>query len=177
MWTSAGFNHPRRAGLESATMPVLDFYHCIVFPIHDSEGHLVAYAGRSIDGSEPRYLCPPGFRKSQAVFNLHRTARECLAAGNKLEPWLWRHQTAAGARRVPAGGHRRCWQRQNRPKWRRFIPALTVNASSRRSLLKTGLVRRRLASRYTALIVSRSAGYPTQSSVKALCQGWMRANE
>jgi DNA primase len=44
----------------------------IVFPIHDSEGHLVAYAGRSIDGSEPRYLFPPGFRKSQVIFNLHR---------------------------------------------------------------------------------------------------------
>ena len=46
--------------------------HRIVFPIHDSEGQLVAYAGRSIDGSEPRYLFPPGFRKSQVVFNLHR---------------------------------------------------------------------------------------------------------
>ena len=44
----------------------------IVFPIHDSEGELVAYAGRSIDGSEPRYLFPPGFCKSQVVFNLHR---------------------------------------------------------------------------------------------------------
>jgi DNA primase len=37
--------------------------HRIVFPIHDSEGQLVAYAGRSIDDSEPRYLFPPGFRK------------------------------------------------------------------------------------------------------------------
>ena len=34
----------------------------------------MAYAGRSIDGSEPRYLFPPGFRKSQVVFNLHRAA-------------------------------------------------------------------------------------------------------
>src|SRR5262249_36561873 len=48
----------------------------IVFPIHDSEGRLVAYAGRSIDGSEPRYLFPSGFRKSQVVFNLHRTGAE-----------------------------------------------------------------------------------------------------
>jgi DNA primase len=46
--------------------------HRIVFPIHDCDGQLVAYAGRSIDGSEPRYLFPPGFRKSQVVFNLHR---------------------------------------------------------------------------------------------------------
>jgi DNA primase len=47
----------------------------IVFPIHDSDGQLVAYAGRSIDGSEPRYLFPPGFRKSQVVFNFHRAVR------------------------------------------------------------------------------------------------------
>jgi Toprim-like/DNA primase catalytic core, N-terminal domain len=46
----------------------------IVFPIHDDEGNLIAYAGRSIDGSGPRYLFPPGFRKSQVVFNLHRAA-------------------------------------------------------------------------------------------------------
>jgi hypothetical protein len=41
----------------------------IVFPIHDQEGQLVAYAGRSLDGGEPRYLFPPGFHKSQVVFN------------------------------------------------------------------------------------------------------------
>src|SRR5215472_3018835 len=54
-------------------------HHRIVFPIHDSAGRLVAYAGRSIDGSEPRYLFPPGFRKSQVVFDLHRAVEE--AAG------------------------------------------------------------------------------------------------
>jgi len=51
--------------------------HRVVFPIHDSEGQLVAYAGRSIDGSEPRYLFPPNFRKSQVVFNLHRRGGDC----------------------------------------------------------------------------------------------------
>jgi DNA primase len=50
--------------------------HRIVFPIHDREGRLAAYAGRSTDGCEPRYLFPPGFRKSQVVFNLHRVIRE-----------------------------------------------------------------------------------------------------
>src|SRR5215510_396902 len=44
----------------------------MVFPIHDEGGELVAYAGRTMDGREPRYLLPPGFRKSQVVFNLHR---------------------------------------------------------------------------------------------------------
>lgn len=44
----------------------------MVFPIHDERGELVAYAGRTLDGREPRYLFPPGFHKSQVVFNLHR---------------------------------------------------------------------------------------------------------
>src|SRR5262249_47014420 len=48
----------------------------ILFPIHDARGELVAYAGRAVDGSEPRYLFPPAFRKSQVVFNLHRAVRE-----------------------------------------------------------------------------------------------------
>jgi DNA primase len=50
--------------------------HRIVFPIHDQEGQLVAYAGRSLDDGEPRYLFPPGFHKSQVVFNLHRAVWE-----------------------------------------------------------------------------------------------------
>ena len=36
----------------------------IVIPIHNPKGELVAYAGRSIDGSEPRYKFPAGFHKS-----------------------------------------------------------------------------------------------------------------
>jgi len=50
----------------------------MVFPIHNVGGELVAYAGRTMDGREPRYLFPPGFHKSQVVFNLHR-AVECAA--------------------------------------------------------------------------------------------------
>ena len=38
-------------------------HHRVVFPVHDSQGQLVAYVGRSLDGSQPRYLFPPGFRK------------------------------------------------------------------------------------------------------------------
>jgi DNA primase len=44
----------------------------IVIPIHNEHGELVAYAGRSIDGSEPRYKLPAGFHKSLELFNLHR---------------------------------------------------------------------------------------------------------
>ena len=46
----------------------------VAFPIQDEQGQLVGYAGRSVDGRDPRYLFPPGFRKSQVVFNLYRAA-------------------------------------------------------------------------------------------------------
>ena len=48
----------------------------IVIPVHNAAGELVAYAGRSIDGTEPRYKFPPGFRKSLELFNLHRVKGE-----------------------------------------------------------------------------------------------------
>jgi len=44
----------------------------VVIPIRNEKGELVAYAGRAIDGSEPKYRFPAGFRKSQVLFNLHR---------------------------------------------------------------------------------------------------------
>jgi DNA primase len=46
----------------------------VVVPIRNEAGELVAYAGRSLEGEEPRYLFPRGFQKSQVLFNLHRLA-------------------------------------------------------------------------------------------------------
>ena len=46
----------------------------VVVPIHDEKGFLVAYAGRSVDQTEPKYRFPPRFRKSLVLFNLHRAA-------------------------------------------------------------------------------------------------------
>jgi len=48
----------------------------IVIPIHNADGELVAYAGRTIDGSEPRYKFPAGFHKSLELYNLHRVTGE-----------------------------------------------------------------------------------------------------
>jgi len=48
----------------------------IVIPIHNGKGELLAYAGRAIDGSEPRYKFPAGFHKSLELFNLHRVIGE-----------------------------------------------------------------------------------------------------
>ena len=46
----------------------------LVIPIHNERGELVAYCGRSLDGTQPRYRFPCGFTKSEFVFNLHRAA-------------------------------------------------------------------------------------------------------
>lgn len=47
----------------------------VVIPIHNAKGELVAYAGRAIDDSEPRYKFPVGFHKVE-LFNLHRVLVE-----------------------------------------------------------------------------------------------------
>jgi DNA primase len=46
----------------------------LVIPIHNERGELVAYCGRAVDGTQPRYRFPSGFTKSEFVFNLHRAA-------------------------------------------------------------------------------------------------------
>jgi len=51
----------------------------IAIPINNVEGKVVAYAGRFIgEPSEdtPKYKLPPGFRKSQELFNLDRAIKE-----------------------------------------------------------------------------------------------------
>jgi DNA primase len=49
----------------------------LVIPIHSAHGELIAYCGRSVDQMQPRYRVPPGFAKSEVLFNMHRaTATE-----------------------------------------------------------------------------------------------------
>jgi DNA primase len=48
----------------------------IVIPIENETGELIAYAGRSIDGAEPKYKLPAGFKKSHVLFNLCRALEE-----------------------------------------------------------------------------------------------------
>ena len=50
------------------------FSQRLVIPIHSERGELVAYCGRAVDGSQPRYRFPAGFAKSQVLFNFHRAA-------------------------------------------------------------------------------------------------------
>ncbi|UFJ43141.1 DNA primase [Brevibacillus humidisoli] len=48
----------------------------IMFPIHDTQGEVIGFGGRSLDGSPPKYLNSPEsplFSKSSVIFNLHRS--------------------------------------------------------------------------------------------------------
>ena len=48
----------------------------VVIPIHNEHGELVAYSGRAIDQTKPKYRLPRGFRKSHLLFNLHRAIQK-----------------------------------------------------------------------------------------------------
>ena len=50
-----------------------------VIPIRDEKSQLVAYAGRAVNGEEPKYRFPAGFRKSQVLFNLDRAVQPAAA--------------------------------------------------------------------------------------------------
>lgn len=44
----------------------------IAIPIYDLNNNLVAYSGRAIDDTKPKYFFPYGFEKSKIVYNLNR---------------------------------------------------------------------------------------------------------
>jgi len=47
----------------------------VMFPIHNSQGEVIGFGGRSLDGAHPKYLNSPEtplFNKSATLFNLHR---------------------------------------------------------------------------------------------------------
>jgi DNA primase len=48
----------------------------VVIPIHNEHGELVAYSGRAMGQTKPKYRLPAGFRKSQLLFNLHRAIQK-----------------------------------------------------------------------------------------------------
>ena len=73
----------------------------VVIPIANAWGQTVAYAGRAVDGSQPKYKLPAGFRKAWELFNLHRAAAtgsktvivvegyfDCLRVHRAGRPWV-----------------------------------------------------------------------------------------
>ena len=73
----------------------------VVIPIANARGQTVAYAGRALDDSLPKYKLPTGFRKAWELFNLHRAAAtgsptvivvegyfDCLRVHRAGLPWV-----------------------------------------------------------------------------------------
>ncbi|KZR76135.1 DNA primase [Prochlorococcus marinus] len=53
------------------------FRHRVMVPIHDRQGRVIGFGGRSLDGSEPKYLNSPEtdvFEKGKHLFGLDRAA-------------------------------------------------------------------------------------------------------
>ena len=53
------------------------FRHRVMVPIHDRQGRVIGFGGRSLDGAEPKYLNSPEtevFEKGKHLFGLHRAA-------------------------------------------------------------------------------------------------------
>ena len=68
----AGLVMPRKSG----TGYYDRFRNRLMIPIHTETGALVGFGGRSLDGSDPKYLNSPEselFNKSRLLYNLHRT--------------------------------------------------------------------------------------------------------
>ena len=59
----------------------------IIFPIHDHKGDVVAFGGRSIDGSDPKYLNSPEtliFNKRRVLYGLHYAKDSIKKAGHAM---------------------------------------------------------------------------------------------
>ncbi|MBW8034391.1 MAG: toprim domain-containing protein [Planctomycetes bacterium] len=48
----------------------------IAIPIHDVDGNLVAYCGRAVDDTQPKYRFPRGFPKNRVVYNLNHVVKD-----------------------------------------------------------------------------------------------------
>jgi DNA primase len=69
---SAGLILPRKSGGGYYDR----FRNRLMIPIHSDTGGLVGFGGRSLDGSDPKYLNSPEsevFNKSRLLYNLHRS--------------------------------------------------------------------------------------------------------
>lgn len=142
----------------------------LVIPVHDEGGQLVAYCGRSLDGTEPRYKFPAGFAKSQVLFNLHRAAaggEETVIVVEGFFDCLRVHQ--AGFRPVVALMGSALYDRQRwllRERFRRIILMLDGDQAGRRA---SAMIAARLASCGPVRVVALAAGaQPDQLSESAI---------
>jgi DNA primase len=112
----------------------------LVIPIHNQHGVLVAYCGRAVDGSTPRYRFPPGFAKSELLFNFHRAAAAHKPAVVVVEGFFDCLQLyQAGVRSVVALMGSALYESQQRlllERFRQVILMLDGDAAGRRATIE-----------------------------------------
>jgi len=113
------------------------FHRRLVIPIHSERGELVAYCGRAVDGSQPRYRFPTGFAKSQVLFNFHRAAAAAKSVVVVVEGFFdCLRLRQAGARSVVALMGSALYPPQQRillQRFQRVILMLDGDAAGRRA--------------------------------------------
>lgn len=133
--------------------------HRLVIPIHDEAGQLVAYCGRSLDGSGPRYKFPTGFAKSQVIFNLHRalaTGKDTVVVVEGFFDCLKVHQAGFGCVVALMGSalyERQRWLLTNR--FRQIILMLDGDQPGRRA---TAVIAAQLPRRCAIRVIELAAG-------------------
>jgi DNA primase len=142
----------------------------LVIPIHNEAGQLVAYCGRSLDGTEPRYKFPTGFAKSQVLFNLHRAVASGAQTGIVVEGFfdcLKVYQ--AGFRSVMALMGAALYDRQQgllTERFRQIILMLDGDEAGRRA---SGIVAARLERSCAVRVIELAAStQPDQLSEQAI---------
>ena len=112
----------------------------LVIPIHNQNGELVAYCGRAVDNSEPRYRFPAGFAKSEILFNFHRAAATHKPAVVVVEGFFDCFQLhQAGVRSVVALMGSALYDSQQRlllERFRQVILMLDGDAAGRRATIE-----------------------------------------
>ena len=116
------------------------FHGRLVIPVHNQRGELVAYCGRSVDGSAPRYRFPPGFAKSETLFNFHRAAATHKPAVVVVEGFFDCFRLyQAGVRSVVALMGSALYESQQRlllERFRQVILMLDGDAAGRRATIE-----------------------------------------
>ena len=73
-------------GISSKGVPFDMFRNRVMFPIIDVSGHIIAFGGRVMDDSKPKYLNSsdtPVFKKRSNLFALNFAKNSCVGAGNE----------------------------------------------------------------------------------------------
>lgn len=142
----------------------------LVIPIHNETGQLVAYCGRSVDGTEPRYKFPTGFAKSQVLFNVHRAAASGEQTGIVVEGFfdcLKVHQ--AGFRSVVALMGAALYERQQGLLTKRFRQVILMLDGDEAGRRASGVIAARLARSCSVRVIELATGtQPDQLSEQAI---------